>query len=508
MVGVVAQSRAATIQATSPAYTNVASAIGLAKEGDTVTIPAGTASWTTTLTVTKAITLQGAGIGQTIILDNMPAKAPNPQSLLVINTVAGKHYTLGGIEFRPDPSGRLSSFSQGCLKITGFSHFVRVHDVKFDSVRNRALYVSGAVYGVIDHCNFQNARHCQGLIYIAHSDVPGPNGQAGSYGDGSWSTPTNLGGPDFLFFEDCVMNNPNTDGDPALTDGNGGNRIVLRHNTIHNMNVQGHGTGSTGRTRSIRALELYQNNFSYTPALGAVASYIRGGTGIIWGNTLTAANPASCFTFINFRAGERLYIWNGDDGTSKWDLNDSRGIYLNGAAGAGSSGQSLVVAGANFAVNQWRGYVVLNLDQPYDTNNGHFTSTMATVISNTSNTIKVGTAPHPVATQKWNAGNRFEIRKVTKPLDMVGNGPGDYLGGGLNPTPRWLNQASEPYYLWANYNNGKLQGGNGSSPDVVKGTHFIENGTTPKPGYTPYTYPHPLTSDIQPPTNLSIISGP
>jgi hypothetical protein len=35
----------------------------LAVDGDTIAIPAGTFSWTTTLTITKAITLQGAGVG-------------------------------------------------------------------------------------------------------------------------------------------------------------------------------------------------------------------------------------------------------------------------------------------------------------------------------------------------------------------------------------------------------------------------------------------------------------
>src|SRR5205807_1642349 len=52
-------------------------------EGDTVTVPAGTASWTSTLSITKGITLQGATsissslsspvvTDKTIILDDVP----------------------------------------------------------------------------------------------------------------------------------------------------------------------------------------------------------------------------------------------------------------------------------------------------------------------------------------------------------------------------------------------------------------------------------------------------
>ena len=73
----------ATVEAKSPALADVKSAIASAHEGDTVTVPAGEASWTSTLVITKGITLQGAtSIGgnlsspvvtdKTIILDDIP----------------------------------------------------------------------------------------------------------------------------------------------------------------------------------------------------------------------------------------------------------------------------------------------------------------------------------------------------------------------------------------------------------------------------------------------------
>src|SRR4029453_1145448 len=59
---------AATINATGCTRDLVAAAVTQAVDGDTVTIPAGTCSWTTNLTVDKAITIQGAGIGQTTLV--------------------------------------------------------------------------------------------------------------------------------------------------------------------------------------------------------------------------------------------------------------------------------------------------------------------------------------------------------------------------------------------------------------------------------------------------------
>src|SRR5437773_5444316 len=62
---------AATISAASCSRTDVANAVASAAAGDTVTIPAGTCSWSSTLSITKGITLMGAGEGKTILQDNV-----------------------------------------------------------------------------------------------------------------------------------------------------------------------------------------------------------------------------------------------------------------------------------------------------------------------------------------------------------------------------------------------------------------------------------------------------
>src|SRR5882724_7452022 len=54
------QAEAATIKAASSSRADIGTAVAAAADGDTVTVPAGTASWTATLEVTKGITIQGA----------------------------------------------------------------------------------------------------------------------------------------------------------------------------------------------------------------------------------------------------------------------------------------------------------------------------------------------------------------------------------------------------------------------------------------------------------------
>ena len=57
------------INAASSSKSNVEAAIASASDGDVVFVPAGNSTWSSRVTVNKAITIFGAGIGNTIITD-------------------------------------------------------------------------------------------------------------------------------------------------------------------------------------------------------------------------------------------------------------------------------------------------------------------------------------------------------------------------------------------------------------------------------------------------------
>jgi len=68
----------ATIQATGVSGIEVQAAIDLAREGDTVRVPAGAASWTAQVNIlNKGIKLIGAGIGNTVITRAVPGQGDN-----------------------------------------------------------------------------------------------------------------------------------------------------------------------------------------------------------------------------------------------------------------------------------------------------------------------------------------------------------------------------------------------------------------------------------------------
>ena len=67
-LAVSAPGQGGTINAARCELTDVTRAVALASDGNTVVIPTGTCTWSATLTVTKAITLQGQGIGTTVLI--------------------------------------------------------------------------------------------------------------------------------------------------------------------------------------------------------------------------------------------------------------------------------------------------------------------------------------------------------------------------------------------------------------------------------------------------------
>src|SRR6266496_2768247 len=70
---------AATVEARSVSFGDVDSAIRSAKDGDTISVPAGRAVWTTPLEIDKNITIRGAGATSTVIIDEVGAELSKEQ---------------------------------------------------------------------------------------------------------------------------------------------------------------------------------------------------------------------------------------------------------------------------------------------------------------------------------------------------------------------------------------------------------------------------------------------
>jgi hypothetical protein len=133
------------------------------------------------------------------------------------------------------------------------------------------------IYGVADH-NLYEAPQQNNHVRLYNGT---------GVGDQQFTEPTGLGGPNFFFVEDSVMNGG------FVNDCLAGGKGVFRYNKFIVVGYSGayqiHGVGQgTQNFRTCRAIEAYHNAFvNTTGSLEFSGGEIGGGVGVDWGNTYT-----------------------------------------------------------------------------------------------------------------------------------------------------------------------------------------------------------------------------
>lgn len=114
-------------------------------------------------------------------------------------------------------------------------------------------------------------------------------------------------------------------------------------------------------------------------------------------------------------------------------------------------------------------------------------------------------------------GDTYEINLVLHAMDQVGSGQSADLGGTFIPSlpVGGLAQVISPCYEWNNLRDGNdvdwsVARTGGSYGIITNTVHFFQD--TQKPGFTKYTYPHPLIAltdawDDEPPADLPAAPG-
>jgi hypothetical protein len=548
------QVNGAKVNARSPALVDVQSAIALAKDGDIVAIPAGSADWSSVLTITKGITLLGATTvtnagtqnptlnDLTIIRDNTPLNT-SQSGLIKTNLNPSQSFRLSGFTFSYGSRTKKNNHGAVLLSSTGSSaHFnQRVDHCHFDKLYAGAIETGGWVYGVGDH-NYIVARDACTSFDFFH---PGYGGH--TLGDGAWADYPWFGTDKFFFIENNTLVGSGGAITSGRTDGNNGARFVIRHNYLINTHTGWHGT--EGNQRGSRACEIYDNTYNSTIAYTAS---VRSGTALvhdnIWigvGNSNQHHNQIVIFReFGGVSNDASSNPFRFGDGSSLWDSNDTEGngTYVDGnsphlfASGTVNSGNvtgsdgTMTDTSKNWAVNQWVGYSIkqMNPSAACYGKGSHITS-------NTSNTIHfyVYGSEDRGATLRFAAGDTYQVHRVLTAVDQVGRGKGDLLGGGgssrvntVTKTQKWPHQAVEPAFSWNNVGppNNVAYGFGASVPSEVLGRDYYNLGKGIPADSTPsqvsaiygaslnganytgtYTYPHPLTMDLLPPSGLAII---
>jgi hypothetical protein len=281
----------ATVNAASASRAHVAAAIALASANDTVTVPAGTATWASQLAYTKAISLIGNGIGSTVITAGFDSPYPslNPDNFLIYYLesapVTNNTVRISGFSF--DLDNRCEGLMIENASQTAISN-VRIDNCNFEN-SNRYINFEGTIYGCVDNNVIWAAT--TGLNYRFIS-IYGNIG--GDQGVGQWTNNTfSSGSANNIYFED---NDIYWSGLDTFSSGIGG-RYCLRHNNWHYVDggrwtlycAEAHGNMGGATNRGTMGVEFYENTFDGTYAGNPVEMFsMRGGKGVLYENHFPA----------------------------------------------------------------------------------------------------------------------------------------------------------------------------------------------------------------------------
>lgn len=276
-------SDAATINAASPSYFDVSAAVSTAQPGDTVIVPAGSAVWASSLTITKGITLQGAGINKTTItagLDGVNKTGQNDELFFVVyrpETPANNEaFRLTGFTF--DCDGRIQALKLDNQTLNKQTK-IRIDHNKFINGRaeSRFILIKGTIYGVMDN-NYINKNATGNQIADFYNGIGAQTWANYSYSYGT---------SEAFFFEDntCVI----TDGTHDMAYGA---RAIVRYNHYEMTYSAGnrsffqmHGAQCGGNYAPM-GVEYYGND--HTAITGGSLNGMRGGKALMFFNKVTA----------------------------------------------------------------------------------------------------------------------------------------------------------------------------------------------------------------------------
>jgi hypothetical protein len=315
-------------------------------DGDIITIPAGSCTWSSGLSISpsNSLTIQGAGAKSAT--DGGASTTGSDLTIIThtvgwfrVTTAAGKSFRFTGVNaVEQTDCGGSCKAAECTFCVYGFSTAVRIDHNHFvtSPERERMVGFYGAVQGVMDH-NYSEAYQNSQTI-IANNGTQWLRGGVPdtTIGNFSWADDSYWGSSKFIYFED---NRLVQTGDTGLfvSDCSAGGRMVVRYNTLMGQaGVEDH--EGLHADRGCRAKEVYKNNYTAYPAWQQTTAYLSK-------QRITDPSNHMQETSGACTSGSSTPSWNdsgsttGPDGSCTWT---DRGIYYSSGAAGGRAGGALI----------------------------------------------------------------------------------------------------------------------------------------------------------------------
>src|SRR5438034_4359376 len=163
-------------------------------DGDTITLPPGSFTWTATVTISKGITLQGAGLSTSHVIDQGSGGAA-----LKVTCSAAHFVRVTGLEFiksTAHPYGMVQFFGPGGNGNYEVGFRFDHCKLNFPTTGGGGVYPVG-IYGLIDHNNIVvSGPGSQQSISIEGSSIGADGGFT------PWTRPLTLGSDQAVYIED------------------------------------------------------------------------------------------------------------------------------------------------------------------------------------------------------------------------------------------------------------------------------------------------------------------
>jgi hypothetical protein len=436
----------AIINATTASQADVQAAIDGATDGDTILVPAaasGSAIWGASgsyLNIWRAVTVQGAGRGVTNIETSPSAAAYSNGTIRFHNAATFKGFTVSTL------TGPATPFSSG-NGINGW----RLTDC--DVTNNSGAYLFyPTTYGLADHCNFYGGYgSMEGFFMRGPTDA--------------WQTPSTIGTADMVYVEDCTFN-----GQGYCSDGNSNAKMCFRNNVITGqMKIDGHGVSSNSPPRSCRHMEAYRNQWTNTGGGGWTAIEMRGGSGMVWGNTNLKSDYSPAFFLTEYGMFQSLgNFGNVYQTPTYYPVKDQIGVGMDPKVGGSEAyycwNNRRLVGGSTFWTLNLKSIPQGAIDQ-YRAETGN-----------------------PVATFSSEDIVRADRDYFMEPASMVFNG-----STGVGIGTRAQMDAIVPTTMGVGFWVTDEGSWDSTLPANTSGRLYRWNGSAWNLHYTPYAYPHPLT---------------
>jgi len=295
-------------------------AIGMATDGQTVVVPSGECELTTSVSVpkSKGITIQGAGIGSTIITDSVSGTGA-----IVLNVANGN--ALSRVTAMTIiQTGVMKDTLTGSVQVTASAdaeNAFRVDHIYFANNVSRGIGVRNQQHeltGVIDHNTFDSPTEADGGNSQSVA-VMGANPQQSA----GFARPYEPGSSKYIFFEDNLVTRPVPH--DGVVEGYGGARFVVRFNAINGATQGTHGADS-GNYRGTHSFEVYRNTFGPCDDCARTIT-MRSGAWMIFDNVIDSNHGD--FHLRNLRSGGSYNggVWGFCNGSNPVDGNDGPSGY-------------------------------------------------------------------------------------------------------------------------------------------------------------------------------------